>query len=890
MKTTYVRLRERVSRQVAKVRHTYHEAFGRGTDGYGGEQKKSATFGVSKISGPKLAEQYKVIADYQKEDKWDLNLKAGTEVEVVEKSESGWWFVNVEDQQGWVPSTYLKRKDGTTENTSQRAQKGEEESYMCTDNYDPQNNDEIRLDLGATVEVMEKNLDGWWWIRYQGKEGWAPATYLMKSEKVHMEQVAQASGVQIVSQLSDISNLMKGEGHSADGVTPPRPKAPMIRQKSKSLERGGSLRPPPRKGSIKNIDLNAVHSHRLTSKSYVTLADFNDKVGDGISFRKGEFVQVIEKTDDGWWFVSINGAEGWAPSTYIGNADIGDIPEASSGPTADEEYSCVPPPSDDEEDYDYDSDYENPYEDVDPDSGYEVPCNNNNNNTETTTKKLPDPPVLRQKPVAIIAQNVDRDSVASVGRMQRGKDVKRPTSRPPPPPVISVPREQAAPKESKKEEPLSKLAGNAANLKAQLEAKFSSTSSSSSGSKSSPPPRPAKPKELSKPTNSNSSKPTNKDSLAGMLKAQFERRTSSASESSSSDGHSYPRSQIKPPTPPKSDRVKRLSNVGEGSDLSDILKAKFEQRRCSEDSVTKSNTPETSKKHVPLKPLLPPKSNVKPEERSKPPDIKRDGVSATKSIFEANNVSKPPVLGKTWKKESVKPSKKPPPKPLKPSFPKQTNSALNGRQEVGGAPKPGFAKELAAKLSNNLPSSNNTSQSTIDFINVNKPSAIKPPIPTKNTTSTSGLDKHKAVEKVKTLYKAKADFKGQGDGEVTFTAGETLQVEDKSGGWWLVAVGDRQGWAPATYIEEVSNDHTTSNRVPSPVCDSGFTSPEEGSNSSATQRFRTCAEFIAEGEGEISFSEGMYIEVLDSSEDDWWYVKINDTEGWVPAEYLEEVS
>ena len=53
-------------------------------------RKKKGTFDTaSKISEPRLGEQYRVIADYTKEDKWDLNLKAGTEVEVIEKTESG---------------------------------------------------------------------------------------------------------------------------------------------------------------------------------------------------------------------------------------------------------------------------------------------------------------------------------------------------------------------------------------------------------------------------------------------------------------------------------------------------------------------------------------------------------------------------------------------------------------------------------------------------------------------------------------------------------------------------------------------------------------------------------------------------------------------------------
>ena len=27
----------------------------------------------------------------------------------------GWWFVNVDEEQGWVPAAYLEREDGTTD-------------------------------------------------------------------------------------------------------------------------------------------------------------------------------------------------------------------------------------------------------------------------------------------------------------------------------------------------------------------------------------------------------------------------------------------------------------------------------------------------------------------------------------------------------------------------------------------------------------------------------------------------------------------------------------------------------------------------------------------------------------------------------------------------------
>lgn len=37
----------------------------------------------------------------------------------------GWWFVHVEEQQGWVPSTYLERRDGSKDLAFQKYRAGE---------------------------------------------------------------------------------------------------------------------------------------------------------------------------------------------------------------------------------------------------------------------------------------------------------------------------------------------------------------------------------------------------------------------------------------------------------------------------------------------------------------------------------------------------------------------------------------------------------------------------------------------------------------------------------------------------------------------------------------------------------------------------------------------
>ena len=45
-----------------------------------------------------------------------------------------------------------------------------------------ENEDEISFPEGAVIDVMQKRLDGWWLVRYEGQTGLVPATFLKKAQ------------------------------------------------------------------------------------------------------------------------------------------------------------------------------------------------------------------------------------------------------------------------------------------------------------------------------------------------------------------------------------------------------------------------------------------------------------------------------------------------------------------------------------------------------------------------------------------------------------------------------------------------------------------------------------------------------------------------------------
>lgn len=98
------------------------------------------------------------------------------------------------------------------------------------------------------------------------------------------------------------------EPFAAEKATPSIEKAaPPKRPTPPTVQKSANKAPPPRPGN----------SPALAHK-YTTLSDYEGDMEGCIQFREGEEVtEVVEKREDGWWFIRIGSREGWAPSTFL---------------------------------------------------------------------------------------------------------------------------------------------------------------------------------------------------------------------------------------------------------------------------------------------------------------------------------------------------------------------------------------------------------------------------------------------------------------------------------------------------------------------------------------------------------------------------------------------
>ncbi|KAG8519483.1 SH3 and PX domain-containing protein 2B [Galemys pyrenaicus] len=297
---------------------------------------------------PMVLEQYVVVADYQKQESSEISLSVGQVVDIIEKNESGWWFVSTAEEQGWVPATCLEGQDGVQDEFSLQpeedtestffsplssalrlhmlpVQSHGEEKYTVIYPYTARDQDEINLERGAMVEVIQKNLEGWWKIRYQGKEGWAPASYLKKSsgEPLPPKLGPGSPTHSAVLDLDGVSRQQNSVGrekellnNQRDGRFEGRPVPDGdIKQRSPKMRQ----RPPPRRDMTipRGLNLPKPPIPPQVEEEYYTIAEFQTTIPDGISFQAGLKVEVIEKNLSGWWYIQIEDKEGWAPATFI---------------------------------------------------------------------------------------------------------------------------------------------------------------------------------------------------------------------------------------------------------------------------------------------------------------------------------------------------------------------------------------------------------------------------------------------------------------------------------------------------------------------------------------------------------------------------------------------
>ena len=166
--------------------------------------------------------------------------------------------------------------------------------YITVATYSSSGDDScLSFDEGAEVEVIEKNNDGWWFVKINNEEGWAPSTYIEERKG-------------------------GGGGVSPGPNRPSRPKPAVIAKPSVEAERQPEL--PVNDGDASIPKPKPRPRLRKTTTTFCRATDSYDIEGDDdseLQLVKGRVYELKEKSDSGWWLMKDGDIEGWAPSNYL---------------------------------------------------------------------------------------------------------------------------------------------------------------------------------------------------------------------------------------------------------------------------------------------------------------------------------------------------------------------------------------------------------------------------------------------------------------------------------------------------------------------------------------------------------------------------------------------
>ena len=235
---------------------------------------------------PKAAKsnKFKTLSAFKADD-GSLSFPADAVVELVEKSDTGWWFVKYESMEGWGPADFFEPLPASAATT-------------------PAN----RSRAASPKPVSRTN-----------------------SRPASPKQQDKGGLASVISQIK----LKAPEPQPAAVVEPPKPAAVAEPPKPAAVAE------PPKPAAV--VESPTKEPAAAGPQQYVVQADYAKTSDTEVDLKKGERVTVDDQSG-GWWFVTTaSGASGWAPADYLEQVQAAPATAAKPDPAKPEPPKPVAP-------------------------------------------------------------------------------------------------------------------------------------------------------------------------------------------------------------------------------------------------------------------------------------------------------------------------------------------------------------------------------------------------------------------------------------------------------------------------------------------------------------------------------------------------------------------
>lgn len=312
----------------------------------------------SDAEGPNL---YRSLDAYKKVQDSEVSFPAGVEVEVLEKEQSGWWYIRWGSEEGWAPSYYLEsvRQVGDAGSGGGKSDSLEknEQNVLTLNNINIQGRNQQHRSLKRNTPPIPSKPPG----GFSKPTGVVNGGVRMRNG-VRQVAVRPQSVFVTTTQSAKDSNYMTGSlrrndslgrsdhygsGSATLGVrrnasfSTVRPHV-VVESHTRPVERSGvgssgsslstgnvqdALARANQRNGIpvsavrpKPIEKNQLIHNNLGRDVYVSIADY---CGDEetMGFTEGTCLEVLERNPNGWWYCQVQDSliprKGWVPSNYL---------------------------------------------------------------------------------------------------------------------------------------------------------------------------------------------------------------------------------------------------------------------------------------------------------------------------------------------------------------------------------------------------------------------------------------------------------------------------------------------------------------------------------------------------------------------------------------------
>ncbi|XP_074660104.1 SH3 domain-containing kinase-binding protein 1-like isoform X3 [Tubulanus polymorphus] len=320
--------------------------------------------------------------EYEAVEDDELSLKVGDVIKNVIIQDGGWWEGDLRGKRGVFPDNFVKvlkeekkeekrepvqtvtelknkltPKQASTKNANIKRDSSTKKKLFAKARYSytPTKDDELRLNVGDIIEVLDQEEEGWWSGVHNGHTGVFPSNFVetvAEDEKTeseaaeNKEKFKEIKGKKVVG--VGLGNIFQGQniqlkptgskkGDDSKGsaakktqaeespVLPPRPAKPILRGKAhnsidmKSTYFGrrendikSDITNKPRRSSTGSSAGNPVERAKVLF-SYV--AENTDE----LTIEVGNVINILNKEseDSGWWKGEYNGKVGVFPDNFV---------------------------------------------------------------------------------------------------------------------------------------------------------------------------------------------------------------------------------------------------------------------------------------------------------------------------------------------------------------------------------------------------------------------------------------------------------------------------------------------------------------------------------------------------------------------------------------------